>query len=756
MPRGSPIPTGWTRPASKARTPPRCRPARPRTSSGWSGPNAIQPMKTSFFRQIAAAFTLVVATSRLALAGDINPVLVGSWPEFPRGYPSAVAVAGNRACVAGGGGLVVLDISDPRQPRRLGSYRRGEDSFADVAVAGNFAFANGSNTEFGFEVIDISNPSNPQRVGGYSRYFGSMAFLGSHAYAADGTRFEVIDISDPANPSLAGQCALTHGGYQIAVSEKYACRIAPWSGWIEIIDISDPAHPRSVGGYQLAGSVFDAPISISGSNVYVSWGGDLSVLDISNPANPQRIAFLAGSGGSRLAVSANLLVVGTGWNTPDQGSTSGLRLFEISNPAAPRPLATIATGQDSDATDIALSGNYIYLVNSRGFHAFDISNPLEPKRVGDYAVGQTQASAVAGNYAYVADGWEGLQVLDVSDSAHPRRVGGYADGYFASDVAVDGHHAYVLVGDSWWDTAALNVIDVANPADPRKVGVVANIGNLARVVVSSRYAYVLDPSNLIIIDVLDPSNPREIGRLVGVVGGLGFGFQFAVSGERAYVKPGGGGGEFYVIDLSNPAEPQRLGGYYDRDQIVFQIAALGTRVYLLGEDRWTGLDYLDVLDSSDPAAPRRLGRCSVKALGSPRLAASGNYAYISGKDWDDTRRHWIQVIDVSDPTGPHQIGEVCFVESENEYVPITVSQGRIFASVSFRGLILFQMPPFIKSIAKEGPNVKLDWEGFGPARLQRATRLTNPDWLELPGFEGTNTAALPANGGAEFFRLVRP
>ena len=43
-----------------------------------------------------------------------------------------------------------------------------------------------------------------------------------------------------------------------------------------------------------------------------------------------------------------------------------------------------------------------------------------------------------------------------------------------------------------------------------------------------------------------------------------------------------------------------------------------------------------------------------------------------------------------------------------------------------------------------------------PARLQRATRLSNPDWLDLPGYEGTNTAVLPIGAGPGFLRLVRP
>ncbi|MBK9137540.1 MAG: hypothetical protein IPM17_02055 [Verrucomicrobia bacterium] len=64
-----------------------------------------------------------------------------------------------------------------------------------------------------------------------------------------------------------------------------------------------------------------------------------------------------------------------------------------------------------------------------------------------YVAGYAEGVAVSGHYAYVADGWEGLQVIDVSDPAHPVRVGGYNTPGRAQGVAVSGHYAYVA--DGW-------------------------------------------------------------------------------------------------------------------------------------------------------------------------------------------------------------------------------------------------------------------------------------------------------------------
>jgi hypothetical protein len=50
---------------------------------------------------------------------------------------------------------------------------------------------------------------------------------------------------------------------------------------------------------------------------------------------------------------------------------------------------------------------------------------------------------VVGNYAYVADFANGLQVIDVSDPVHCVRVGSYDTSGYATGVAASGRYAYV-------------------------------------------------------------------------------------------------------------------------------------------------------------------------------------------------------------------------------------------------------------------------------------------------------------------------
>jgi hypothetical protein len=93
--------------------------------------------------------------------------------------------------------------------------------------------------------------------------------------------------------------------------------------------------------------------------------------------------------------------------------------------------------------------------------------------------GATLAVAVQGRYAYVGVGPR-LVVVDVGDPARPVEVGrtGVLPGV-VRDVAVSGSYAYVADGD-----AGLRVIDVSNPSSPREVGAYDTPGDAWGVAVS--------------------------------------------------------------------------------------------------------------------------------------------------------------------------------------------------------------------------------------------------------------------------------
>ncbi|MCL6629146.1 MAG: hypothetical protein K6U00_06065, partial [Armatimonadetes bacterium] len=97
---------------------------------------------------------------------------------------------------------------------------------------------------------------------------------------------------------------------------------------------------------------------------------------------------------------------------------------------------------------VAVSGNYAYAGVGPRLVVLDITNPSNPTEVGrsDVLPDNVLDVTVSGGYAYVADGYAGLQVIDISNPAGPVRVGGYDTSGYARGVAISGSYAYVADG----------------------------------------------------------------------------------------------------------------------------------------------------------------------------------------------------------------------------------------------------------------------------------------------------------------------
>ncbi len=584
-----------------------------------------------------------------------NPHRVGGYDTS--GQANAVAVSGNHAYVADHfDGLQVIDVSNPANPHRVGGYDTDGDA-QGVAVSGNYAYVadaprwDGTNyVGGGLVVIDITNPANPQRVGGYNTSGSAVgvAVSGNYAYVVIncglfcGGFLDVIDISDPANPQRVG--GYVTWASDVAVSGNYAY-VADHNAGLQVIDVSNPANPQRVGGYDTSGSAWD--VAVSGNYAYVAdYDAGLQVIDVSAAANPQRVG-THGTGGlaDHVAVSGNYAYVA---NVPTcTGNVGGLQVIDVGNPANPQPVGGYII---SSPQGLAVSGNYAYLGNlgpiicpagagnhaspaddTAGLQVIDVSNPANPQRVGGYS-GYALDVAVSGNYAYVAAGqrWIGsnyfgsFEVIDVSSPANPKRVGGYdIGGGYAVGVAVSGNYAYVADYN-----AGLQVIDVSSPANPQRVGAYSTFWEAQGVAVSGNYACVAAGTNgLEVIDVSNLANPQWVGGYDT----SGYVADVAVSGHYAYVADGAAG--LQVIDVSNPTQPRRVGGNSAFD--AFDVTVAGNNVFVTAGEQ--GLMVLDLF-----RAPLRLEHLSPQQPGTFRFLLHGEAGLSvrvqrssNLRDWED-------------------------------------------------------------------------------------------------------------------------
>jgi len=338
------------------------------------------------------------------------------------------------------GGISVLDMSDPTQPIEVGEYSAPggiEDVGLQQGTQGDAEHVYAYSTAYrdGFRVVNVSNPVMPEQVGGYDdeyAYYGDTIVSGTYAYIAEGDCYflcccggsvRVVDISDPVAPKEVGAYNppggiedMTVGGDYLYIVSRYASFDSVQSDWtLRTVDISNPPVLVETSVYSLSAAVDTS--DIAGRNRYVYratdellvlgfWdvgqlGTGLIVMDLWAPSFPTEIGF-------RTVHRSDVSVLGS---TPSAGSAESPESDE-------RIYVHIACGDGALLT-------------------VDVSDPATPMVVSVYdTLGYSRDVAVTGDYAYVVD-YDRLRVIDVSNPAAPIEAGFYITSWYLRSVRVE-------------------------------------------------------------------------------------------------------------------------------------------------------------------------------------------------------------------------------------------------------------------------------------------------------------------------------
>ena len=325
-------------------------------------------------------------------------------------------------------GVAVIDVGDPAQPERVSTLlntpgtsaedvvvytaRFGAYAGRDIAVVGIQDCA-GSRSEpdpgdRGLQLWDVTDAAHPTSLGMLDT---GCCTRGVHEFEVQhrtdlGRTFAYATVPTSRYPDAA-----TPSGY----------RDADGDGDFRLVDITDPTAPVQVSdwGIQDAGGPFSAgqgcdsdanyghgaEPSEDGRLVFVSyWDTGFVRLDVSDPAHPVftgRTVYPAEADGdahSSQYDEARQLLIGADEDfckASGAGTEKGfgyLRVYDYSNPSAPRQIGFFKTPNSTDTTDVA-AGDYVihnnFLVGttsytswySDGVRVIDLSNPTAPKEV---------------------------------------------------------------------------------------------------------------------------------------------------------------------------------------------------------------------------------------------------------------------------------------------------------------------------------------------------------------------------------------
>lgn len=188
----------------------------------------------------------------------------------------AIEVAADLLCVGFiNGGLTTYDVSNPGAPRRLGSIAAG--SIRDIALDGSLAFL-ADNTD-GLDVVDLSDPTAPCLLASRpaaGRPSG-IAYSGSHVFLANGLgRVQVFDVTRPEDPFWISEGVTVGFPFKIDVVGEHVFVADHVAGGMQVLDVSDPTRPQLVSGH-VTGFYADG-VTIAGDHALLSDGQGLQVL----------------------------------------------------------------------------------------------------------------------------------------------------------------------------------------------------------------------------------------------------------------------------------------------------------------------------------------------------------------------------------------------------------------------------------------------------------------------------------------------
>jgi hypothetical protein len=346
------------------------------------------------------------------------------------------------------GSLQILDIVDPACPLPEGRYEGFAPEVPDLALVEQRAYLAVGD---GLVVVDVSDPERPERVGNYRHDAlpGSgraVTVDGPYAYVAAGEAgLQVVDVSDPANPRAVAAYDTAGHSWDVALVGGYAFLADEYNG-LRILDVTDPLHPAEVGAYDVPGPYeFFHGVAVDGPFVYVADGSitdtGLWVVDAADPVRPVPVSFLplVGNGGEELPPRVEG-VVAMGSTVYLAAGTAGLRVVDVSDPAAPVEVGAYDTPGRAD--NLVATGRWVYLMDG-DLRIVDLGDRTAPALVGFYDVVDmlgTPHVAVQGRYAYLTG--DGLRVVDVFDPGVPAEV--TAHPIAMGDVAVAGDAVYVI------------------------------------------------------------------------------------------------------------------------------------------------------------------------------------------------------------------------------------------------------------------------------------------------------------------------
>lgn len=316
---------------------------------------------------------------------------------------------------------------------------------------------------------------------------------------------------------------------------------------------------------------------------------------------------------------------------------------------------------------------------------------FKPSLTGSYDTsGTAYETIVDGNYAYLADGTNGLEIIDISNPASPTHTGNYnVTNLNMIGLAKSGN--YIFGADQNENGAGnidVEIIDVSTPSAPTRAASLAIDGNIADAVdtlISGTTLYVLldvhpssgDTDRVYAYDITSPTSPTQLDSIIiSGSGNLATEGMF-VSGNRLYVGQYTAG--LNIINISDNANLTSAGEYDLGATGVHDVVIKGNYA-ILGTTGTNTTDDITVLDISNEASISVAATLDLKYTVPAGLELSGNTLYVG------TTTGGVMTVDVTDPSAPTILQN--HYEGVSKVADMTIVSGKVYAAADANGLVI--------------------------------------------------------------------
>jgi len=580
---------------------------------------------------ILCASTPAQAACATSLPDTVGLVPAGSYP-FSHGTALQLDSARGLAFVGAGAGVLIVDISDPRNPEVLSDDIRCTDKVKDLWLDGTRLYAASYELMMGqrlgreVDIWDVGDPAGPVLLGSISLRSPAIAVWAKDSLLLVSKRTCVYawNVADPSNPVLLDSIYYFLGGDMIRVRDTLAF-IGSWFDGICVLNIADPTDLRHLATWGPHGGY--TGFSVDGDVMYITiseeptgWSSGLWTYDITDPLNGRLLGTFDTLGTSvyRSAVRDTFAIL-------TYVRDHAVKLVSVADPANPRELDSLRTGYPS--TGIAWLGSTAYLVCADRFVMLDMTDPGNPTELGSVPICHTGGGLALADGLIYAGGYQ-FAVLEDTGNGDPQLLGLLELG--SRVLGLDAVDSLGLVVSSDYPTGLrLDAVGLSDPENPVLLGSAALSGSSAAVAVSDSFGFVagetglsvrnlvrpgllvvdsvsmlMEPDDITLTDglcitsgdrlrIFDVSDPTGIA-LVGSVGrstqeiAVNDTVLFALSGDQ-----------ILMFSISDPTTP-RLLSWFDSHS-AYDIGLFDTLLAVRTQVR------IDIWSVANPRAPYRLG-----------------------------------------------------------------------------------------------------------------------------------------------------